>query len=63
MPTEDNKNKSLKLGTIHPNGIVIIPAMLINNEKFNDISQTGSVLDNCLIAIATYDKPKQKIIG
>ena len=32
-------------------------------EKFNEISHTGSVVDNCLIAIATYDKPKQKIIG
>ena len=32
-------------------------------EKNKPISQTGSVDDNCLIAIATYESPKQKIIG
>ena len=36
---------------------------MIANEKKKLISQTGSVDDNCLIVIATYDKPKQKIIG
>ena len=29
-------------------------------EKFNEISQTGSVEDNCLIEIATYDIQKRK---
>ena len=38
-------------------------ARVIAAEKFNDINHTGSVVDNCLIAIATYDKPKQKMIG
>ena len=36
---------------------------LDENEKKKLISQTGSVVDNFLIEIATYDKPKQKIIG
>ena len=36
---------------------------VIAAEKFKDISHTGSVVDNCLIAIATYDRPKQKMIG
>ena len=27
------------------------------------MSQTGSEVDSCLIAIATYESPKQKIIG
>ena len=32
-------------------------------EKFNEINQTGSVEESCLIAIATYERPTQKIIG
>jgi hypothetical protein len=35
----------------------------MENEKKKLINQAGSVEDNFLIAIATYDKPKQKIIG
>jgi hypothetical protein len=35
----------------------------MENEKKKLISHTGSVVDNFLIEIATYDKPKQKIIG
>ena len=37
--------------------------MVIAIEKFNEINHIGSVDDNCLIAIATYDRPRQKIIG
>ena len=36
---------------------------IIENEKKKLINQAGSVDDNFLIAIATYDNPKQKIIG
>ena len=36
---------------------------MIAIEKFNEINHIGSVDDNCLIAIATYDRPRQKIIG
>ena len=43
--------------------MVIKLASVITKEKFKDISQTGSVDDNCLIVIATYDSPKQNIIG
>ena len=32
-------------------------------EKNKDISQTGSVDDSCLSVIATYERPKQNIIG
>ena len=39
------------------------PKIAIEKEKKKLISQTGSVVDNFLIAIATYDKPRQKIIG
>ena len=51
------------LGITHPKGIVNKLAKVITIEKLRAISQTGSVVDNCLIAIATYDKPRQKIIG
>ena len=40
-------------GIIQPNGIVNKLTKVIAAEKFNDINQTGSVDDNCLIAIAT----------
>ena len=60
----DNKNKSLKLGRIHPSlKILKILKIKIEIEKNKPISQTGSVDDNCLIAIATYESPKQNIIG
>ena len=36
---------------------------IIENEKKKLINHTGSVEDNFLIAIATYDNPKQNIIG
>ena len=36
---------------------------MIAIEKFNEINQTGSVEESCLIAIATYERPIQKIIG
>jgi len=38
-------------------------AIVIAPEKLREISHTGSVVESCLIAIATYDSPKQKIIG
>ena len=60
---KDNKTKSFVSGIIQPNGMVKKLARVIAAEKFNDINHTGSVVDNCLIAIATYDKPKQKMIG
>ena len=63
IPIKDNKIKSFISGIIQPNGIVKKLIKVIAAEKFNDINQTGSVVDNCLMAIATYDKPKQKIIG
>ena len=53
IPIIDSIIKSPKSGIIHPNGIVKTPARVIAAEKFNDISQTGSVEDNFLIAIAT----------
>ena len=63
IPIKDNKTKSFVSGIIQPNGIVKKLTIVIAAEKFNDINHTGSVVDNCLIAIATYDKPKQKMIG
>tara|TARA_Y100000741_G_scaffold334120_1_gene291137 strand:+ start:565 stop:723 length:159 start_codon:yes stop_codon:yes gene_type:complete len=51
------------LGIIQPKGIVKKLAIVIAAEKFKEISHTGSDVESCLIAIATYDKPKQKIIG
>ena len=60
----DNKNKSFKLGRIHPSVKILKRLKIkIEIEKNRPISQTGSVEDNCLIAIATYESPKQKIIG
>ena len=54
----DNKNKSLKLGRIHPSvKILKILKIKIEIEKNKPISHTGSVDDNCLIAIATYESP------
>jgi hypothetical protein len=41
------------LGITHPNGMVNKLTNVIAAEKFKDISHTGSVVDNCLIAIAT----------
>ena len=59
----DLKNKSFISGITHPKGIVKKLATVIAIEKFNEINHIGSVDDNCLIAIATYDRPRQKIIG
>jgi len=38
---------------IQPKGIVNILTNVIAAEKLRDINHTGSVVDNCLIAIAT----------
>ena len=60
----DNKNKSFKLGRIHLSVKILNRLKIkIEIEKNKPISQTGSVEDNCLIAIATYESPIQKIIG
>ena len=48
-----NKTKSWMLGITQPKGIVNKLAKVITIEKLRAISQTGSVVDNCLIAIAT----------
>ena len=48
-----NKSKSLIVGITHPKGMVNKLAKVIAAEKNNDISHTGSVVDNCRIAIAT----------
>jgi hypothetical protein len=48
-----NNNKSFKSGITHPKGIVKKLAKVIAAEKFKDISQTGSVVESCLIVIAT----------
>ena len=52
-PIRDNKIKSFILGIIQPKGIVNILASVIAAEKLRDINHTGSVVDNCLIVIAT----------
>ncbi len=48
-----NKTKSCMFGITHPKGIVNKLAKVITIEKLRAISQTGSVVDSCLIAIAT----------
>ena len=45
--------KSIIFGITQPNGIVKRLAKVIAAEKYKEINQTGSVVDNCLIAIAT----------
>ena len=40
----------------------ILKPSTIEKEKKKLINQTGSVEDNFLIAIATYDNPRQKIM-
>ena len=52
-PIIQSNIKSLIFGIIQPNGIVKRLAKVIAPEKYKEISQTGSVVDNCLIAIAT----------
>ena len=52
-PIIHNNNKSLPSGITHPKGIVNKLAKVIAIEKYKDISHTGSVVDSCLIAIAT----------
>ena len=63
IPIKDNNIKSLRLGITHPDGIVKRLNKVIAREKNREISQTGSVDDSCLNVIATYESPKQKIIG
>ena len=55
--------KSFIEGMIQPNGKENKLKSVIEIEKYNEINQTGSVVDNFLIVIATYDNPIQKIIG
>ena len=50
---KDNKIKSFISGITHPKGIVKKLIRVIAAEKFKAINQIGSVVDNCLIAIAT----------
>tara|TARA_B110001452_G_C14879806_1_gene307586 strand:+ start:168 stop:515 length:348 start_codon:yes stop_codon:yes gene_type:complete len=52
-PIMHSRSKSFIPGIIHPNGIVNKLAKVISAEKFKEISHTGSVVDSCLIAIAT----------
>ena len=53
IPNRDKIIKSSKLGTTHPLGIVVKLMIVIAIEKYSEINHTGSVLDNCLIEIAT----------
>ena len=53
---------NLKLAEVYEN-ITEAKDPLPEAEKYKDISQTGSVEDNCLIEIATYDIPKTKMTG
>ena len=62
-PNKDNINKSFNDGIIQPKGIVNKLAKVIASEKYKEINHTGSVFESCLIVIATYAIPKQKIIG
>ena len=52
-PIIHNKAKSCMLGITQPKGIVNKLANVITIEKLRAISQTGSDVDSCLIAIAT----------
>ena len=63
IPIKDNIIKWLRLGITHPDGMVKRLNIVIAKEKNRDICQTGSVVDSCLNVIATYESPKQKIIG
>ena len=63
IPKKVNITKSLKLGIIHPLEIVARLVIVIAIEKLREINHTGSVLDNCLIEIATYAIPRQNIMG
>ena len=62
-PIKDNMIKWLRLGITHPDGMVKKLNKVIAREKNREINQTGSVDDNCLNVMATYESPKQKIIG
>ncbi len=53
IPIDINKIKSFISGIIQPNGIVKKLAKVIVAEKYSEINQTGSDVDNCLIVIAT----------
>ncbi len=63
IPNKDNIAKSTMLGIIQPLLIVVKLTIVIAIEKYSEINHTGSVLDSCLIEIATYAIPKQNIIG
>ena len=52
-PIKDNKIRSLISGIIQPKGIVNILTSVIAAEKLREINHTGSVVDSCLIVIAT----------
>ena len=53
IPIKDSNKKWLKLGITQPYGIVKKLSNVIAREKKKEISQTGSVEDNCLKVIAT----------
>ena len=63
IPIDDSKIRSIKDGIIHFWYKEKKLNIKIENEKKKLINQTGSVEDNFRIAIATYESPKQKIIG
>ena len=63
IPIDDNKIRSTNDGIIHFWYNEKKLNIKIENEKKKLINQTGSVEDNFLIAIATYESPKQKTIG
>ena len=52
-PTNTKRNRSKKSGIFQPQGIEKKLARVIAIEKKSDINQTGSVVDNCLMLIAT----------
>ena len=62
-PIKANSAKSLGVGIIHPNGIVVRLAIRMTILKKIEISQIGSVVDNFLIVIVTKAIPVQKTNG
>ena len=52
-PTNTKRNRSKKSGIFQPQGIEKKLASVIAIEKKSEINQTGSVVDNCLMLIAT----------
>ena len=63
IPIMARIKKSLIVGITQPSGIENKLNNVIEIEKNNEISHTGSDVDSFLIVIATYDNPIQKIIG